>query len=231
MREDEALQYLQRDPILHMGMIEPIRRGTAEVLFADASAVLIHEIKSGAYMLSADTQRIGEALLDTVPQGSLWTVHQPFMVKPVRDRYGLRNTYECLQAVYLSPRKLDARGALRIAPLDMAYAAQISEKYRMATLEELQDIIRDGSLYGGFLGDELAAFGGFHKEGSIGMLEVFPPYRRRGFAVQLESRLVNLLLSQGRVPYAQIFPDNEQSVRLHKKLGFQFSAQTLFWMD
>ena len=231
MHIDKALAYLNRDPLLYMDMIEPIRRGVAEVLAAGEYGVLLHETMSGAHMLAADTRELGEELLSMVPSGSLWVAHQKFMVDPMLARYRLTHVYECLQAVYLSAEKQKESGELLIRPLDVSYAGQIVAQYAHAGLAEIEGVLQRGNLFGGFLGEELAAFGGFHLEGSIGMLEVFPAYRRRGFARQLERYLMNLQLDRGRVPYAQIFMENDASVSLHRKLGFRLAAQPVYWLD
>ena len=40
-----ALQYLEQDLILNIGMIEPIKRRTAELLYAEKDGVLLLEEK------------------------------------------------------------------------------------------------------------------------------------------------------------------------------------------
>ncbi|NSB14708.1 hypothetical protein [Clostridium beijerinckii] len=52
--KSDAIKYLIKNPLLHMGMIEPIRRDTAEILYAEIDGVLIKEQESNAYMISVD---------------------------------------------------------------------------------------------------------------------------------------------------------------------------------
>ena len=49
--KSRAIEYLIKNPLLHMGMIEPIRRDTADILYAEIDGVLIKEQKSNAYMM------------------------------------------------------------------------------------------------------------------------------------------------------------------------------------
>ena len=51
------------------------------------------------------------------------------------------------------------------------------------------------------------------------MLEVFPPYRRRGWARALEGAKINQHLSLGYVPWGQVWPDNVASLALQRSLG------------
>jgi hypothetical protein len=46
--KSRAIEYLMKDPLLHMGMLEPIHRDTADVLHAEVDGVLIKEQKSNA---------------------------------------------------------------------------------------------------------------------------------------------------------------------------------------
>jgi len=44
--KNKAIAYLLKNPLLNMGMIEPIRRDTADILYAKADGVLIKEQKN-----------------------------------------------------------------------------------------------------------------------------------------------------------------------------------------
>ena len=77
----------------------------------------------------------------------------------------------------------------------------------------------------------LAAFAGTHAEGSMGMLEVLPDYRRRGMGEALEACLIARQLEKGWVPFCQIFDGNEPSLRLQKKLGLKLASGRLYWIS
>ncbi|MFQ9917932.1 MAG: GNAT family N-acetyltransferase [Flavonifractor plautii] len=54
-------------------------------------------------------------------------------------------------------------------------------------------------MLGAFVDGTLAGFAGFHGEGSIGLLEVLPAYRRRGLGEALLRGAVRLALERGAV--------------------------------
>ena len=66
---------------------------------------------------------------------------------------------------------------------------QVSEHYKLEGEGYLRFLLERGRLFGGFLDGTMIGFAGFHTEGAMGLLEVFPPYRRRGFASVLEQYL------------------------------------------
>lgn len=80
-------------------------------------------------------------------------------------------------------------------------------------------------------GERLAGFIGLHGEGGIGMLEVFPEYRRRGLAAALVQGMVRRRLAEGAIPFGHIVKGNEPSLRLQKKLGFRFSEEFVYWIS
>ena len=51
-----------------------------------------------------------------------------------------------------------------------------------------------------------------------------------GYGRALESYIINHMLDDGLIPYAQIEMDNEESISLHEKLGFSISEDRLYWM-
>lgn len=87
-----------------------------------------------------------------------------------------------------------------------------------------------GVMHGAFQNGELAGFIGMHAEGSVGMLEVFPPYRRRGIAAGLMAFQANWVLGRGWVPFSQIWEGNEASFALHRRLGWSLCPSPMYWV-
>ena len=85
-------------------------------------------------------------------------------------------------------------------------------------------------MLGAFIDKKLVGFIGTHEEGSIGILEVLPQYRKRGIGEMLQKYATNLALSQDRIPYGQVKVNNENSIKLQKKLGFEISNDTVSWL-
>lgn len=224
------MEYLMRKPLLHMGMIESIRRGTANIIDAQPDGVVIQELKSGAYMISADNFEKGKELLKHIAKCDLIVVHQKFMVNHTKDKYRLNQMLECFQSVYLKQERLPIEGNLEIKKLEISQIDRVLKSYDKLSEEEIKKIINSGSLFGGYKKGELIGFAGMHLEGSIGILEVFPQYRRCGYGRELESYMANLTLEKGWTPFAQVVEDNKSSIELQKKLGFEQSEEKLYWL-
>jgi len=228
--KDRAIKYLIKNPLLHMGMIEPIRWDTVDILYAQADGVLIKEQKSNAYMLSVDNFEKGRKLINSLLKCNLIVAHQKFMVDYILNKFGLTEKLECFQAVYMNKFKLDVKEELEIRQLEENQIEVILEHYDKLSNNEIKKLLKNRNLFGGYNDSNLIGFVGNHLEGSMGILEVFPQYRRLGYGVILESYMVNQMLEKGRIPFGQIEINNGKSVALQSKLGFSVSKDRLYWI-
>lgn len=142
---------------------------------------------------------------------------------------GLKEESRCYQAAYFRGEPLPVRADVR--PLDMGYFQAVLDGYSLFhDPEYVEDRLKAGVIFGVFVDGRLAGFVGEHHEGSMGMLEVFPPYRGRGLGLALESFQINRYLSEGRVPFDQVIVGNEKSMGLQKKVGMELSKDTMSWL-
>ncbi|MFU0831953.1 MAG: N-acetyltransferase domain-containing protein [Oscillospiraceae bacterium] len=228
--KDTAITYLQKNPILHADMLECIRRGSAQILAASDFGVLLYE--SGVHMLSAENETEAYRLLSKLNASELMVIHQAYGTEFAMKKYGFSRRIPACNAVYLRgvPLPQNEKPA-EIRPLDESFLPFVKAHYQNISEDEyLLDRLKAGVVFGAFIGGEPAGFIGIHTEGSIGMLEVLPKFRRRGIARILESFQVNRLLQAGCIPYAQIQPQNKASIELHRKLGFSFSDFSVSWL-
>lgn len=227
--KQKAINYLNKNILLNIGILEPIRKGCAKIIYAENNGVLIFETESQSYMLSVDTFEIGKKLLDSITDCNLIAIHQSFMVNYVEKKYDFLNKLECYQAVYLENEILLENSMLKIKELTYKEKAIINEHYKSLTNDELNKLLDKKNILGGYINNRLIGFIGNHLEGSMGILEVFPEFRRKGYAYILESYLIKSMLDKGLVPFAQIEVSNIKSIELHKKLNFDISKESLFW--
>ena len=230
---NKALEYLRREYLHNLDMIEGLRRDLYDVLYAAEDGVLICDREGGrTHMLSC---RDAEAALRiaklTQPGCGLFVAHQADTVEPLRELLGFDEASECWQAIYLKDTPLPI-GDFDIRRLDLSYAPFVAEHYNGPDcLEYMQWQINDGAMLGAFVDGELAGFIGRHDQGALGVLEVLPEYRRRGIAAALESAAINRELQEGHVPYGQIVIGNNASRAVQEKLGMSFADKNVWWLE
>lgn len=228
-----ALAYLRRSPVHHMDMLQAMQRGTGEIIAADAGGVLMRETESGALLLTASTRESAAALLAHGTNAPLMAVHQRFAWDMAAERFGLRPTMECYQAAWMqeSPPEVP-KSDFTIRPLSVAWADTLMMHYGHACEPAyMQGRLAAGVMLGAFSGEALAGFIGLHEEGSMGMLEVLPAFRRMGLGTLLAAYLSGWLCKQGLTPFSQFTKDNVASRALHEAMGFAISTEQVFWLE
>ena len=224
--KEKALEFLNKDYLLNVDMIECIRRDICRILYASDKAVLIVADSGWVHMLSCEDRELGLELIKT--HQPPWVVlHQMDMREAVAG-LGYRIGDECWQSAYTKTTPMEETLA-DIRRLDRRFLKRIADNYELADEEEIAALLDAGVIYGAFAGGELAGFIGKHEEGSVGLLFVFPEFRRMGIAEALERNYVNRELAEGNVVYGQIFVGNTPSRQLQEKLGMDFSDKFICW--
>lgn len=246
-KTQSAIEELMKKKAIHIDMIEALRLGNAKLLHYSEKGILLRVKKSDIYMISAKSAEDGKLILEEMSvkdkqQMRMLVVHDVKLFNDDSEAYenGFHMGQGCYQAVYTRGVMLPVRKDILIKPLDVSYADIVCEHYNMIPNKELaEEKLNAGIIYGvfveveaGHIGKEytLAGFVGQHEEGSMGMLEVFPKFRRGGLAAALEAFTINRVLGEGRIPYCQIFDDNAVSLKLQEKLGLRISKEKLWWM-
>ena len=180
-----------------------------------------------------------ETLSKTNPEW-LFISHQEFINPIIEEMYGYKSFLECFQTVYTRKEmlpvpkvKITVEGQefpVEIRPLSVKHYDIVNENYKMAGGEYIENRLKHGAMIGAFAGDMLTGFAGIHMEGSSGMLEVLPSYRRMGIGSVLETSIINMQIEKGYIPYGQVGCENEKSMALQKKIGLYFSKEKVWWM-
>ena len=229
MRE-KALEYLERDSILHMAMIAPLKKGSAEIIYADGDGVFMKEMNSGVYMISLDDFDKAKVLLDKMDKPTHICVYQKDVADHLYVKYSYKKYVENVQTAYMKREYVKiSDNSLEIHPMRLLQLDLVYENYSdHLSYDYLKGRIECGELYSGMVNGELCGFVGIHADGSIGIMKVLEKFRGKGLATALEGSMINVMLDKGEIPFSQIEFDNGASIGLHKKLGFEISERTLF---
>lgn len=234
-------ELFDRDPVRYIDMTEAVRRGIGTVLYASPSAALVDvpspEQPDGfhTYLMCCAGLEEAQHLCGLLPSGGfLLAAHEDFCVPLLKERFGATLFLEgaSYQAAYLrtQPPVLQDCG-LAIRQLDVSGLPQVAAHYQLEGEDYLRSLLERGQLFGGFLNGVMVGFAGRHTEGSIGLLEILPQYRRQGFATALEQYMIRLELSLCHIPFGQVLTDNAPSLALQRSLGMTISSGTLHWLS
>lgn len=209
-------------------MTESIRRGNAEVRFDAPDGVMIYDVCAEAYMLAASTDDAAKEMIGGVENPALLVAHDPYTCRRAAERFSFSEFLSVVQAVYRKAEIDVPEADIRL--LDMTNHSFVRAHYLSVDEDKyIENRLRACAMYGIYADGELAGFMGTHAEGSLGLLEILPAYRRRGLGEALERYVVREHLSRGWIPFAQIETNNMPSQALHRKLGFELSTRSLHW--
>jgi GNAT superfamily N-acetyltransferase len=224
--------FLQENFILHAGIIQVLRRGTAQVLEEGADGIFLRDTISDTYMLTCRDAAEGIGWLQAHEGRGypLLALFQREVTEFAADRYGLPMYLDCVQAVYDRPEKPKLRESLVIRPAAEADFQLICHHYDLLDPGSIMENIRRGHVFMGEAGGVPVGFVGQHSEGSMGMLEIFPAHRGHGYGTELESWLIGWTMDRGLIPFCQVEYTNEKSLGLQKKLGLTLSTEHMYWL-
>lgn len=203
---------------------------------------LLYDEAEGSIVSSADGRTIltdilsGEALERALKslrleKPEMAVVKSSDAQQAITALYGLTSDEYCTQWVYDSPQPPVLEEHI-IRPLTKEQAPLAAAHYGLFddALPYISQRIENGLMWGLFEADELAGFIGVHGGGSMGMLEILPQYRRRGYGMALERFLIAQQLAAGYIPFAHVIDGNTASFALQQKLGMRLCELPVIWM-
>ena len=231
-QKEIALARLTGNRLLYIDMLEVLRRGTAQIRRAGPDGVLLYDPPSEVWFLDAETPAALDEMLPMLDGCVILTGHQMWYKDKLAAHFGFQTEQICRQSAWLSPQPPvvpSFDGELRW--LDRSWAVWTEEHYShsFGGVSYMEDAIDRGML-GAFVDGQPAGFIATHIEGSMGMLEVLPEYRRRGIGEALLLAMTASCLERGIYPYGQVWANNDPSLALQRKVGMTLSEELLFWL-
>ena len=215
----------------YLGLGRVLRRGTGEIVEQNEGLLFLRDSVSGAYFLACEDAAEGRDVLarHVDEKTDLLMVADCALGRETFRTYGFAGGIECHQAAWYG-EKPAATSALQVRPAEEKDLDLLIRSYEHISPAEMALVVKRRKLLLGYEGGELVGFVGEHLEGSLGLLLVFPPFRRRGFGEALEKIMIAKTMEEGFIPFGQVTKDNAASLRLQKKLGLTVSENLICWM-
>ncbi len=214
-----------------IGIDRVLKRGTGKVITRQAGALLVYDSVSGAYLLGCEDPAAGEDVLgrNIGDDCRLLMVSDHGLGLRAFARYGFEGLMECYQTAYHRGMPY-LTGCLDIREAEEEDLPVLTKTYDLVSPDEMRRIVERRKLLLGYAGGRLAGFIGEHLEGSMGLMYVFPEFRRRGSAVELEKAMISRTLREDFIPFGQVEKSNSASLALQRKLGLTVSDRLICWM-
>lgn len=231
---EKAKEYLIKDILTNCGLLQVINRGSAEILQADNTGVLLFDNIGEAHMLSALYTEDTVKWFNNLNCDLVFLTERAF-IPYLRSLYGFNNLLECHQFVYTDKKPLMYEKRLDIGTPTDEEMKIIRQYYNKLSDNELMKIRSLGNLYSAREATQSAqgsmiGFVGSHLEGSMGLLEILPEYRRLGYGTELECFIINNFLEKGLIPFCQVEINNDKSMKLQNKLNLTKASGNVYWL-
>lgn len=226
---NETIKILKKQGALTIDMQEAFVRGTPEVYYSDEHSVYLKH-GCGVMMLWADSVDGAMNAVERFEQPRSCVLHGEAAQKAFHTWYKGEIGTPCMQYCRMSREKFEVPPICTIRPLTEDDIAFVAEHYQLSNSPDyLRWRISEGELHGAEVNGKLVGFIGSHGDGSIGMLEVIPEFRRRRIGTALEFYQMNRHIDKGWTPYGQVYIDNPESKLLQKKVGLDVARETICW--
>lgn len=230
--EEKVSEYIGINTLNYMDMLELMRRGSAEILYAEDDGVLMRDGIGGAYIISAQNQSAAESMLRLCEGAEVLAAHDQIILPLAESMLRLKLDMSCYQSAWTRPEPPEQKNSspLPIRGVGPEYLERVDSMYPHGDREYITGRIQAGDIFGAFDGERLAAFIGTHVEGAMGMLEVDPAYRRQGLGASLFLYMTRRQLQLGRHAYSNIETHNSASLAMHEKYGFGIAEGMVYWL-
>ncbi len=231
-----ALSLLQRDKLLYADMILAVEQKLASIEYAGEEGVVLYYAHMTTYSVAVFKDN-HSFIFDNFDEKfnkekDCFVTHDLKSFEIIKEKYVVSRATECYTAVYDRQEFPMLAGNCDVKVLEEKYTEDTIKNYTLYdATEEITENIEKGKMLGAFVDGKLAGFIGFHGEGSIGMLHVFPEYRRLKIGSDLLISQLKLQREKGEKSYTQVVTSNVASYKMHESLGFTFSTPTVVWIN
>ena len=207
------------------------QRHLAETLYEGPEGSVLWQ-EGAVYSDITDGKRLCE-ILDTLPLQHIevCAVKSRSAADAMKARCGFAGDNPCSQWVYTLPTPPED-GGFDIRILEREDVPLAAAHYHMIDdpLNYFYQCIEREWIWGLYDEGQLAGFIGLHPEGSMGMLEILPEFRRKGYGYALEAHLIGVHLQRGWTPYCHVVDGNTASLALQAKLGLEKADLPAIWV-
>ncbi|MCL2556220.1 MAG: GNAT family N-acetyltransferase [Firmicutes bacterium] len=230
--KQKALEFLNKDFLSFAPMIEALEKNEAQILsIHDYGIALMHN--EGIMLLGLINDKAILHYKDKINEGLLTVVYgnsdPDYLTKIIPN---IARVVACHQVVYTKKLPPSIKHRAQYKLLNEKHLDFVFDNYSRAwNKDHMKKLLNRGLIWGAYLNDEIIGFVGRHSEGSMGLLEILPKFRRQGFGKELEYFIIEKVFSEGKIPYAHIVIGNDVSMDLQTKIdGLEIASKLATWI-
>ncbi len=217
----------------HFALARYVLEGGAEILYAEKDGLLM--LYKDIYVLFGTCKEGLNKALSLVDEARCFVCSSEEEGVAVLEKFkNITKKKACYQILYKQPFGLEIPPNTvveELPPTDVNIDF-VTKTYTLGfSREDIKRLMTDFTFYVTYTGGKLSGYIGRHDEGSIGLLEIMPEFRRMGLGAFLVDYSVKRVNESGEVAYCNIEISNEKSLKMHLKMNFIPSDKLVYWCN
>ncbi len=232
LNKEEIVKFFGEDAD-HFALINYVINNGGEILYAEKDGVLA--LYKGIYALFGTSGQGLTKALSLVENASCFVCSSSEEGDAVLKNFkNIKKKKACYQILYREPFGVEIpedTTVKELPPTDENIDFVTSTYTLGFAREDIKRLMQDFTFYATYTNGELSGYIGRHDEGSIGLLEIMPKFRRKGLGAFLVDYSVKMVNEQGDIAYCNIEVNNEKSLKMHLKMNFIPSNKFVYWCN
>lgn len=217
----------------HFALAHYVLDKKGEILYAEKDGLLM--CFKGIYVLFGTSGNGIENALSLIKDANCFVCSSEKEGDAVLKRFkGITKKKACYQILYKEPFGVEIPLNTEVKPLPPTdeNVDFVTSTYTLGfSREDIKRLMTDFTFYATYTGGEISGYIGRHDEGSIGLLEIMPKFRRMGLGAFLVDYSVKMVNGEGDIAYCNIEAINEKSLKMHLKMNFIPSDKLVYWCN
>ncbi|MBE6083434.1 GNAT family N-acetyltransferase [Acidilutibacter cellobiosedens] len=231
---NDILNYLQKDLVKNINMINFMNDYPVSYIEKVGNSVIAKGRSDRNWVyISSDSKEELEAVKEKLKIDDKcfaiiedWMI--PILTKGSKIKWELSTMRFFVPKDILLPDIKHATSDLKTDDADFIY--QNSDYKEYISVEYVKDRIKKGLSSGIHSSGKLAAWCITQDDGAVGFLHVLPEYRKKGYGKSVTLDVIKKIRNEGKLPFAHIEQENENSIKLAKSLGFK-EDRSVNWFE
>lgn len=223
--KNELVKILSKDKNKNVNMINFVNTYPINCIKKVGESVLIRgkSDEYWVYISSSSNIELSKLVNELNDEDKYFAVIEDWMLPIVTQGKDLEWKLSCMK--YIFPQNIQLpRNKSKIVELSIKDAEYIYDNYdykKYTSKEYITERLQKDISLGIIEDDRLVGWIMIHDDGAIGMLNILPAYRKKGYGYELMTAMVKEVRQQGKIPFLHIEEDNIKSTSLALKVGFE----------
>ncbi len=217
----------------HFALTNYVLNKGGEILYAEKDGLLL--FYNGIYVLFGTSGQGAKNALSLVDSANCFVCSSSEEGDAVCEKFkNIKNKKACYQILYKEPFgvQIPENTTVKELPPTDENIDFVTATYTLGfAREDIKRLMQNFTFYATYTGGEISGYIGRHDEGSIGLLEIMPKFRRKGLGAFLVDYSVKMVNEQGDIAYCNIETTNEKSLKMHLKMNFIPSDKFVYWCN